>query len=128
MKFPDALRNNIALARYQVPTPVQKYSIPVVMSNRDLMACAQTGSGKTAAFLFPVIASLLELGPPDMPPPAAGRYSVYPRILILAPTRELSSQIYEEARKVCNSYNFEIRSCSVYLSHKYSSRRRVRWY
>ena len=57
-KFADAgfsplLKSNIQRAKYSSPTPVQKYAIPIIRDGRDLMACAQTGSGKTAAFLFP---------------------------------------------------------------------------
>ena len=63
------------------------------------MACAQTGSGKTAGFLFPMISTILHK---DSPPGgnANGRSS-FPRGLILAPTRELVQQIYDEARKFC---------------------------
>jgi superfamily II DNA/RNA helicase len=58
-----SIRENIARAKYEVPTPVQKYSIPAVINGRDLMACAQTGSGKTAAFLIPVIEKILQNPP-----------------------------------------------------------------
>eukprot|EP01118_Nematostelium_gracile_P012357 TRINITY_DN4505_c0_g1_i2.p1 TRINITY_DN4505_c0_g1~~TRINITY_DN4505_c0_g1_i2.p1 ORF type:complete len:398 (+),score=102.42 TRINITY_DN4505_c0_g1_i2:358-1551(+) len=100
-KFTDVdlgkiLTENIRKVGYDRPTPVQKHSIPIVLANRDLMACAQTGSGKTAAFLFPVISRLCATGPsqPD-------RYSrkVFPLALVLAPTRELACQIQDECRK-----------------------------
>jgi hypothetical protein len=76
--------------------------VPIAIAGRDLMACAQTGSGKTAAFLFPMICSTLEMYKKHGPPPpasVAGRIKVTPVVLVLAPTRELSSQIYDEARK-----------------------------
>ena len=63
------------------------------------MACAQTGSGKTAAFLFPMISQILSKGGPSGG--ASNGRASYPRGLILAPTRELVQQIYDEARKFC---------------------------
>ncbi|KAF9408195.1 DEAD-box ATP-dependent RNA helicase, partial [Entomortierella beljakovae] len=99
---------------YTQPTPVQKYSIPIVGNNRDLMACAQTGSGKTGGFLFPILSELFKRGPAPMPESAGSSRSrkAYPTCLILAPTRELASQIWEESRKF--SYRSWVRSCVVY--------------
>ena len=114
----DHLLSNIRLANYKTPTPVQKYSIPIVMSGRDLMACAQTGSGKTGGFLFPILSQAFINGPSTMPQQASGGYGygrqrkAYPTSLILAPTRELVSQIYDEARKF--AYRSWVRPCVVY--------------
>ncbi|KAF9388648.1 DEAD-box ATP-dependent RNA helicase [Podila verticillata] len=107
------LLENIELSNYTQPTPVQKYSIPIVSADRDLMACAQTGSGKTGGFLFPILSELFKRGP--TPPPSSGmggRRKAFPSTLILAPTRELASQIWEESRKF--SYRSWVRSCVVY--------------
>ena len=95
------IKDNIRLARYSNPTPVQKYSIPTVMADRDLMACAQTGSGKTAAFLFPILSQLFKAGGSMDRRTYGGGYrqTVHPQALILAPTRELAMQIVEEAQK-----------------------------
>ncbi|KAK5107460.1 DEAD-box ATP-dependent RNA helicase [Meristemomyces frigidus] len=106
---------NIELAGYKVPTPVQKYSIPIVMSGRDLMACAQTGSGKTGGFLFPILSQAYQNGPVAAAPQQAGfsrQRKAYPTSLILAPTRELVSQIYDEARKF--AYRSWVKPCVVY--------------
>ena len=100
------LLKNIKLAKYLTPTPVQKNAIPIITAERDLMACAQTGSGKTAAFLVPTIHRMLTMGGPPAPPPGPNRPSrrrvVYPTALVLAPTRELASQIYDESQKFCH--------------------------
>ncbi|KAK2966296.1 hypothetical protein RJ640_018107 [Escallonia rubra] len=93
-----ALNDNIRRCKYVKPTPVQRHAIPVAMAGRDLMACAQTGSGKTAAFCFPIISGLLRgnvLGKPRR----GGARVAYPLALILSPTRELSCQIHEEVKK-----------------------------
>ncbi|KAL1832012.1 hypothetical protein DCAR_0102028 [Daucus carota subsp. sativus] len=93
----DALNKNIRRCKYVKPTPVQRYAIPISLANRDLMACAQTGSGKTAAFCFPIISGIMT----GQFPPRAPHMSrtACPLALILSPTRELSIQIHNEARK-----------------------------
>ncbi|KAJ0982766.1 hypothetical protein J5N97_011021 [Dioscorea zingiberensis] len=93
----DALNQNIRRCKYVKPTPVQRHAIPISLAGRDLMACAQTGSGKTAAFCFPIISGIIK-GGSFVPKPRGSRTS-YPLALILSPTRELSVQIHEEARK-----------------------------
>jgi ATP-dependent RNA helicase DDX3X len=110
----DHLISNIELSGYKVPTPVQKYSIPIVMGGRDLMACAQTGSGKTGGFLFPILAQAFVNGPSSTPAQSgmARQRKAYPTSLVLAPTRELVSQIYEESRKF--AYRSWVRPCVVY--------------
>ncbi|KAH7348262.1 P-loop containing nucleoside triphosphate hydrolase protein [Pyrenochaeta sp. MPI-SDFR-AT-0127] len=112
----EHLLSNIELSGYKVPTPVQKYSIPIVMGGRDLMACAQTGSGKTGGFLFPILAQAFVHGPAPPPPSQGGGYGrqrkAYPTSLVLAPTRELVSQIFDEARKF--AYRSWVRPCVVY--------------
>ncbi|KAI8974409.1 P-loop containing nucleoside triphosphate hydrolase protein [Pilobolus umbonatus] len=109
------LLSNIELARYTTPTPVQKYSIPIVDAGRDLMACAQTGSGKTGGFLFPVFSELFSKGPIYVPEDESRAHrtrKAQPQVLILAPTRELVSQIYDEARKF--AYRSWVKPAVVY--------------
>lgn len=103
-----ALLSNVRRCKYSKPTPVQRYSIPIGIGGRDMMACAQTGSGKTAAFCFPIIASILKKG---FQPGPRGR-KAFPLALVLSPTRELSSQIYDEARKF--TYQTGVRPVVVY--------------
>jgi len=93
----EDLMRNVELCGYTRPTPVQKYSVPIGTSGRDMMACAQTGSGKTAGFLFPIIITMVRNGGHTDTPPE--RRKSFPQGLVLAPTRELAVQIYEEARK-----------------------------
>lgn len=109
-KLFESLFDNLRRCGYDRPTPVQKYSIPIVVSGRDLMACAQTGSGKTCAFMVPCLESLLRSGPPSIQ--QRGRYRASPCALVLAPTRELAQQIYEETWKF--AFDTGIRPCIVY--------------
>ncbi|KAM4595982.1 putative ATP-dependent RNA helicase an3 isoform 2-T2 [Polymixia lowei] len=117
----EIVMGNINLSRYTRPTPVQKHAIPIIKTKRDLMACAQTGSGKTAAFLLPVLSQIYSDGPGDAMQAAKnsghengkyGRRKQFPMSLVLAPTRELALQIYDEARKF--SYRSRVRPCVVY--------------
>ncbi|KAM4561545.1 DEAD-box helicase 3 X-linked a isoform 2-T2 [Fundulus diaphanus] len=117
----EIIMGNINLTSYTRPTPVQKYAIPIIKIKRDLMACAQTGSGKTAAFLLPVLSQIYADGPGEALQASKnsgqdngryGRRKQYPISLILAPTRELALQIYEEARKF--AYRSHVRPCVVY--------------
>ncbi|XP_070800329.1 ATP-dependent RNA helicase DDX3X isoform X2 [Pituophis catenifer annectens] len=113
----EIIMGNIELTRYTRPTPVQKYAIPIIKDKRDLMACAQTGSGKTAAFLLPILSQIYTDGPGDALRAMKengryGRRKQYPISLVLAPTRELAVQIYEEARKF--AYRSKVRPCVVY--------------
>ncbi|GJN91467.1 hypothetical protein Rhopal_004490-T1 [Rhodotorula paludigena] len=111
------LLDNIKLAHYKTPTPVQKYSVPIVNGGRDLMACAQTGSGKTGGFLFPILSALFTHGPRANPMADQQRgygrsRKAFPTALVLAPTRELVSQIHDEARKF--AYRSWVRPAVVY--------------
>ena len=111
--IPDALIHNVRRCEYTNPTPVQKYAIPVGLVGRDVMCCAQTGSGKTAAFLIPVIGRMMLLqgsGVGDLESPFDGPCS--PGVLILAPTRELCIQTFEEACKM--SHRTSYRTCRIY--------------
>jgi ATP-dependent RNA helicase RhlE len=73
---------------FTVPTPIQKEAIPPALAGRDVLACAMTGSGKTAAFLLPILQGLI------------GKRPGVTRALVLAPTRELAAQIDEERRRL----------------------------
>jgi len=84
------LVENVTKSGYKKPTPVQKNGIPIVMAGRDMMACAQTGSGKTAAFLLPIIHRMIE---------ADADAGAGPQCIVVTPTRELAIQIHNEARK-----------------------------
>ncbi|XP_074858985.1 putative ATP-dependent RNA helicase DDX59 isoform X1 [Carettochelys insculpta] len=85
--FPETLNYNLKSSGYEVPTPIQMQMIPVGLLGRDIVASANTGSGKTAAFLLPVIIKVLE-------------ETETPSALILTPTRELAVQIERQAKEL----------------------------
>lgn len=101
--FDDSLMKLIRKSEYTQPTPIQAQAVPAALSGRDIIGIAKTGSGKTVAFLWPMLIHIMdqkELQPGDGP---IG--------LILAPTRELSQQIYVEAKKFGKAYNINVVCC-----------------
>ena len=101
-EFPldPALRRNLSRLGYITPTPVQAAAIPLAIAGKDLIVTAETGSGKTAAFLLPLLEKLMA------EPPARVRG------LILCPTREIALQVEEEADRLCAGTH--LRSLPVY--------------
>ena len=100
--FDPCLERAILEAGYETPTPVQESVIPIALSGRDLIGTAQTGTGKTAAFVLPILQRLLST-------PATRRGT---RAIVLTPTRELADQIHESFR-LLGKYT-RIRSAVVY--------------
>ena len=111
---------NVELCGYQVPTPIQAYVLPSVFNNTDVIGIAQTGSGKTAAYLIPTISKLMGKAKklcaarPNLTRGWTREDGVRaePLILVVAPTRELATQIFDEARRLC--YRSMLRPCVVY--------------
>ncbi|MDK1117492.1 MAG: DEAD/DEAH box helicase [Anaerolineae bacterium] len=94
------LRAGIERAGYKTPTPIQLKAIPAAMEGRDLIGTAQTGTGKTAAFVLPILHKLMQ---------GARNQS---RALIVTPTRELAEQIHQTIRSLAVGTN--LRSVSIY--------------
>jgi ATP-dependent RNA helicase RhlE len=87
-----ALLRAVAEQGYAAPTPIQAQAIPAILAGRDLLAAAQTGTGKTAAFALPLLQKLLNSGSARAAPGRA------PKVLVLAPTRELAAQVEDCVR------------------------------
>lgn len=102
--FDEQLMKIIRKCEYTQPTPIQAQGVPVVLSGRDLIGIAKTGSGKTAAFIWPLLVHIMDQA--DL------KIGDGPIGLILAPTRELSQQIYSETKKFAKAYN--IRAVCAY--------------
>jgi ATP-dependent RNA helicase RhlE len=94
---PELLRA-VAENAYTEPTPIQTRAIPAVLEGRDVLAGAQTGTGKTAAFVLPILQKLAGLGTNVTPIGGVNPDRRAPRALVLTPTRELAAQIAESAR------------------------------
>jgi len=98
--FDQKINEGIKACGYDVPTPIQLQAIPEVLKDRDIMGLAQTGTGKTAAFVLPILQKLVK-GPRRQA-----------RAVIVAPTRELAEQIHESIRELGRQTG--IRSVAVY--------------
>jgi len=106
LELSESLQEGVHALGYENPTPIQTQAIPPAMAGRDIVGCAQTGTGKTAAFILPALEHLLHN--PTM--------TKNPRVLVLTPTRELCIQVAEEARKLAN--HTSLRIVSVYGGDK----------
>lgn len=105
MKFTDLeliepVQNAIKKAGYEIPTPIQEQCIPHLLKGHDLLGCAQTGTGKTAAFALPIINNLVLSKDRTQPKQV--------QTLILTPTRELALQIYENFKTYSQFVNLKI--------------------
>ena len=89
-KLDQKLQHAISDAGYKTPTPIQAKAMPYLFEGRDLIGCAQTGTGKTAAFMLPILDHLVKVRRP--------RHIGHPRALVLSPTRELAAQTAENVR------------------------------
>ena len=99
--IPKRLLDVVAQVGYTDPSPIQRAAIPIALQSRDLIGVAVTGSGKTAAFLIPLLTYIAELPPLNELTKNDGPYAI-----ILAPTRELAQQIEIEARKFATPLGF----------------------
>jgi ATP-dependent RNA helicase RhlE len=100
--FDEKLLEGLYSMGYSKPTPIQAQAIPLIQTNRDLIACAQTGTGKTAAFLLPIINKIINL------PDEKRRLNT----LIISPTRELATQIDNQVEGL--GYFTGVSSISIY--------------
>ncbi|MBH9551950.1 DEAD/DEAH box helicase [Inhella gelatinilytica] len=98
-----ALQHAASQAGYDHPTPIQALTLPAVLAGRDVLALAETGSGKTAAYALPLLQRLLEPSPtPD------------PRVLVLVPTRELALQVAETFRALAGPLPRRIKVAALF--------------
>lgn len=98
---------NIKLCKWSKPTPIQQCSIPNILAKRDIMACAQTGSGKTGGYAIPIIQNLKAEGHEA----EEGDTPIKPQALIMAPTRELVQQIQKDFVKLCKGTDLKAQYC-----------------
>ncbi len=94
LQLNEPILKAVKLCGYAAPTPIQAQAVPKALEGHDLIATAQTGTGKTAAFVLPALQRLSTL-----PAPTPGRRSKGPRVLVLTPTRELATQVTDAVRR-----------------------------
>jgi ATP-dependent RNA helicase RhlE len=100
LKLTKSVQKAITEIGFTTPTPIQEEAIPAIKSGRDLLGIAQTGTGKTAAYILPILTHLVKAEGED------------PRVVILVPTRELSIQVGEDIEELAQFTN--IRSVAIY--------------
>ncbi|MDY6034938.1 MAG: DEAD/DEAH box helicase [Bulleidia sp.] len=100
LNLKEPILSAVLKAKYETPSPIQQQAIPVMLEGKDVIACAQTGTGKTAAFALPILNTL------------EYRKQHQIRALVLTPTRELAVQIFENFKKF--GRYLKLRACCVY--------------
>ena len=90
-KFSKGIFDAIQKMGYSKPSQIQQDAIPIILDGNDVLAVAQTGTGKTASFTLPLLQRLIDL-------PSSGKRRI--RALVLAPTRELAAQVHENVREL----------------------------
>jgi ATP-dependent RNA helicase DDX3X len=99
LDFHKQLKKNLESIGFDKMSPIQRAVIPYLLEDKDIMGCAQTGSGKTVAFLAPLVNKMLIDGPPESDKSISRGVSA-PVALILTPTRDFAEQIFKKTRKV----------------------------
>ena len=105
LNFHSDIQEGLDAMYFEKPTPVQELAIPVIMEGRDIIACAQTGTGKTAAFLLPILNELHKVKKKKI------------RAIIIAPTRELAQQIDQQFDGFSYSFNLFLASSISNSNH-----------
>ena len=100
LELKEPILSAVSKAKYETPSPIQEKAIPVMLEGKDIIACAQTGTGKTAAFALPILNKL----------EYKKKHQI--RALVLTPTRELAVQIFENFKKF--GRYLKLRACCVY--------------
>lgn len=106
----QVILKNIEESKWKEPTPIQMQSIPVLLSRRDILAAAPTGSGKTASYVIPVLSRLMK---PET------NHGV--RALLLAPTKELADQIFHEVQRLGHGKKFKVCNLKKNIMHQATS-------